>query len=304
MTTPLNSVQQKMPHPWMWESLGALPPIFLREQPLPLLFVEPGGLGLEKAWPLLLQAKYCSHENRPCGQCESCVQISKGVFPLTQCIAAVDGKITVDAVRELAVWLSQKSAKACTVLMPGADRMTLQAANAFLKVLEEPLQNTTFLLTTSMPESLLPTIKSRLLSFKAVHPDSMLTQEYLSSKGYDSQAIALALQLTDGQVFHAQTFLEQDFALHQGLQTWLQSGSVSDAKWITQAADKSNLAKILDWWIRHMRQTPLTEQHMQYWSFLDKLVEHYALVHNGTVLNGKLLLTALHIEWVRLKKAR
>jgi DNA polymerase-3 subunit delta' len=43
---------------------------------------------------------------------------------------------------------------------------TDQAANAFLKLLEEPAANTTLILTTSEPAALLPTIRSRLISFR------------------------------------------------------------------------------------------------------------------------------------------
>jgi DNA polymerase-3 subunit delta' len=53
-----------------------------------------------------------------------------------------------------------------------ADRMvpqegTEQAANAFLKLLEEPLPDTTVILTTSEPASLLPTIRSRVIALRA-----------------------------------------------------------------------------------------------------------------------------------------
>ncbi len=53
-----------------------------------------------------------------------------------------------------------------------ADRMVAQegsdqAANAFLKLLEEPLSDTTVVLTTSEPASLLPTIRSRVIGLRA-----------------------------------------------------------------------------------------------------------------------------------------
>ncbi len=46
------------------------------------------------------------------------------------------------------------------------DRMNLVAANVFLKTLEEPPANTTLILTTTRPYSLLPTIRSRCLNFR------------------------------------------------------------------------------------------------------------------------------------------
>ncbi|GAJ21897.1 unnamed protein product, partial [marine sediment metagenome] len=47
------------------------------------------------------------------------------------------------------------------VLVLEADRMTDAAANCFLKTLEEPPLDTVFILTSSRPNSLLPTIRSR-----------------------------------------------------------------------------------------------------------------------------------------------
>jgi len=46
-------------------------------------------------------------------------------------------------------------------IIVGADRMQLAAANAFLKLLEEPPAKTMFLLTTDAPDMILPTIVSR-----------------------------------------------------------------------------------------------------------------------------------------------
>ncbi len=46
-------------------------------------------------------------------------------------------------------------------IIEDADLMTIQAANAFLKTLEEPPENTVIILTTSKPDALLPTILSR-----------------------------------------------------------------------------------------------------------------------------------------------
>jgi len=48
------------------------------------------------------------------------------------------------------------------VIIDNADAMTIPAQNAFLKLLEEPNESTKFILTSHRPESLLPTIRSRL----------------------------------------------------------------------------------------------------------------------------------------------
>ena len=78
-----------------------------------------------------------------------------------------DGKfaadIRVDEVRKLAHFfqLSAVEGGRRVVIVDAADEMTVQAANALLKMLEEPPANTTLLLVCHQPTRLLPTIRSR-----------------------------------------------------------------------------------------------------------------------------------------------
>jgi DNA polymerase-3 subunit delta' len=66
-----------------------------------------------------------------------------------------------------------------------AERMVPQegsefAANAFLKLLEEPLRDTTLVLTTSEPDALLPTIRSRVISVRVAPLGDADVKEFLS----------------------------------------------------------------------------------------------------------------------------
>lgn len=71
------------------------------------------------------------------------------------------GVITVDSIRNL-YEITKTSPKATrVVVIDYAERMGATAQNAFLKLLEEPPQNTHFLLLTHAPDQLLPTIHSR-----------------------------------------------------------------------------------------------------------------------------------------------
>ena len=56
------------------------------------------------------------------------------------------------------------------ILFREAERLSEQAQNALLKSLEEPPANTLFILTTSQPDSLLPTVRSRCRSVPALPP--------------------------------------------------------------------------------------------------------------------------------------
>jgi DNA polymerase-3 subunit delta' len=75
-------------------------------------------------------------------------------------------KIVVDQIRSLERALQLRAAgnRRKIGIIRDADRMQTQAANAFLKTLEEPPQNSLLLLLTALPEALPETIVSRCLS--------------------------------------------------------------------------------------------------------------------------------------------
>jgi DNA polymerase III subunit delta' len=79
-----------------------------------------------------------------------------------------------------------------------------EAANALLKILEEPPPATTFILTTSDPESLLPTVRSRLLPVRlaALTPDAIAT--FLQDRaGLDADTARALARLGRGSIHDA-----------------------------------------------------------------------------------------------------
>jgi DNA polymerase III subunit delta' len=85
--------------------------------------------------------------------------------------------IVVDDVRKLGHFLSMSAAEGGrrVVILDAADEMNTQAANALLKMLEEPPKLTTFLLIAHQPAGLLPTIRSRCreLRLATLAPEDM-----------------------------------------------------------------------------------------------------------------------------------
>lgn len=75
----------------------------------------------------------------------------------------------------------------------GADRMQPEAANAFLKTLEEPPPKTLFLLFTDAPDSILPTIVSRTQRI-----DLPLSEGVLEGEAYDAVAAVMESKVPDG----------------------------------------------------------------------------------------------------------
>jgi DNA polymerase-3 subunit delta' len=72
------------------------------------------------------------------------------------------GSITVDSIRRLYSQARTKQAGERVIVVDYAERMSHQAQNAFLKLLEEPAEGTSFILASHEPSRLLPTIRSRV----------------------------------------------------------------------------------------------------------------------------------------------
>ena len=106
-------------------------------------------------------------------------------------------QITVDEVRKLNGFfgLSATDDGTRVVIVDSADEMNTSAANAILKVLEEPPQNAVLLLVSHQPSRLLPTIRSRCrtLACKTLGPEDMALA--LANAGFDAgdQGPALAV---------------------------------------------------------------------------------------------------------------
>jgi len=123
-----------------------------------------------------------------------------------------DGKrmptvITVEKIREIGHSLSLTPAEGGwrVVIIDGAENLNTNAANALLKMLEEPPQKVIFLLVCHIPSRLIPTIKSRcshikLLPLPADVLDSLL-QSYVPELTYDDRK--MLIRLSDGSVGRA-----------------------------------------------------------------------------------------------------
>jgi DNA polymerase-3 subunit delta' len=137
-------------------------------------------LALDFAKLLVCEAAIPTTE-KPCGACSACLRIAHGNYPDVTVVEPEEGKrlLGVDAVRETVVRMANQapSAGAWRVfIVPRVERMTASTVNALLKTLEEPPPGVVIVLTTSEPESLLPTVLSRC-QMLAMQP---LTNEQVS----------------------------------------------------------------------------------------------------------------------------
>ena len=92
-----------------------------------------------------------------------------------------------------------------------AHLMTEPAANAFLKILEEPPEKSTFILTTSNSNILLPTIISRCQPIYFPALASSVLKQHLLSHNIPEQQIDLIIRLSGGEINSALRLAETDF---------------------------------------------------------------------------------------------
>ena len=141
------------------------------------LFLGDEGIGKRLMALRFAQALSCetppsSAQPDSCGQCRACEQIDSGVYPDLLLIEPEQDKanpqIKIDQVREIerhVMYRPLLSARKICVI-DDADRLTANAANAFLKTLEDPPDHSLFILVTSRPLRLLATVRSRCLTLR------------------------------------------------------------------------------------------------------------------------------------------
>ncbi len=139
-----------------------------RRLPHSLLVQSPAGLGAESLAEWAMAFALCESESpRPCGACASCQLLAADSHPDAHVVRLEEDtqQIKVDQVRELIDALALKSYRGGykVGLILGAEALNLNGANAFLKTLEEPTQNTLLIMTVRPTHRLPATIASRCL---------------------------------------------------------------------------------------------------------------------------------------------
>ena len=171
--------------PWQQKAWQTL---FMQADRFPhaLLLEGPEGTGKQVFAETLAQALLClsaDKHDKPCHRCQSCLWFLSRNHPDFQVICPIDEQtdtesvtkvpkrsadyIVIDQIRQLDQLVSQSThlGGARVIIIYPADRMNPNAANAFLKKLEEPSGNTYYILVTAKKNLLLPTILSRCYSF-------------------------------------------------------------------------------------------------------------------------------------------
>jgi DNA polymerase-3 subunit delta' len=188
------------------------------------LFDGQAGVGKELAAFGLAQALVCSQPQShfACGDCSACkranprgekrlpvhpdvVVLERGLYDAAQIgrKSPETQDISVDQVRTLVLARAAFRAhedRAKVFIVRGAEDLSISAANALLKTLEEPMAGTFFILLTAQPDALLPTIRSRAQRVRFGALSNAVLDELLTDRGIDADVRERSIALAKGSM--------------------------------------------------------------------------------------------------------
>ncbi len=193
--------------PWQEPLWTRLTQRVQQTQTLPHALLAAGMTGIGKRafiWRLVAWLLCRLRDQQPtgaCGSCESCQWLRSGTHPSLQ-VLPIDSmpiseanripesskksktnttrKIKIDDIRALQPFIYQGGQGMRICVLDYAEQMTIAAANALLKTLEEPQAQVHLFLLSDVPALLLPTIKSRVQQLPLQTIEHMLAQTYVT----------------------------------------------------------------------------------------------------------------------------
>lgn len=151
---------------------------------------------------------------KACGNCKACQLLDAGSHPDLRLLEPEGAakSIRVDQIRSLTGFIAQtpQIGNWKLVIIQMADRMNQNAANALLKMLEEPSGNCLIMLATERPQLLLPTVRSRCSHIRIKTPSIAQSVTYLVERGMAQEQADQLVGQVGARPILIQDWLEQD----------------------------------------------------------------------------------------------
>ncbi|RPA57509.1 DNA polymerase III subunit delta' [Gordonia oryzae] len=173
------------------------------------LFTGPPGSGRSVAATCFAAALQCQDpEVIGCGECRACSTVMAQTHADVRNIVPQGLSLSVDSMREIVQVASRRpgTGRWQIVIVEDADRLTEQAANALLKVVEEPPSRTVFLLCAPSvdPEDISVTLRSRCRHIALTTPSTADIERVLVDRdGIDAEAARWAASVCGGHIGRA-----------------------------------------------------------------------------------------------------
>jgi DNA polymerase III subunit delta' len=173
------------------------------------LITGPPGSGRSVAAVCFAAALQCTSEDVPgCGQCRACTTTMAGTHADVRRVIPEGLSIGVDEMRAIVQIASRRpsTGRWQIVVIEDADRLTEGAANALLKVVEEPPPSTVFLLCAPSvdPDDIAITLRSRCRHVALATPSAAaIAQVLVDSDGLAADAAGWAASISGGHVGRA-----------------------------------------------------------------------------------------------------
>ena len=191
--------------------------------PPAVLLAGPPGVGKRLTALAIAQAINClqpqsakGFERDACGDCTSCRRIARGIHPDVIVVEPGDmGTIKIEQLRDVIDRSQYRpfEGRRRVVIIDEADSAGDDAQSALLKTLEEPPSASVFILVSSMPDALLPTVLSRCprLRFGPLTPNEV-ARALVQDHGYSEQEARVAAAESDGSIGRALESQSEDLA--------------------------------------------------------------------------------------------
>lgn len=239
------------------------------------VFCGPKGSGKKLTAGVFASALNCRsmEDNKPCGTCTSCRKVESGNHPNIDVIRPTGASIKIKQVRELITRVAKKPYESGykVVILEEADKMTQDAQDAFLKTLEEPPEQTIFILLVQNQNSLLPTVLSRCQVFNIRKISKQQIEKYLfENYKLDKEQITFAAASANGIIGRAIEILNnkelQDLRkLYVSLAGKFANGSYTEISMAAAelAESKAEAERLLDFMLSWYRDILIYKQNCE-----------------------------------------